>query len=211
MMRALDLYKPQRTAEAGTLAEFDLRRIAAEAGCTVLETSEIALDGKVVTKLELDCGTNENAIKFLSAAARRDAWDPRVVDRLAWIVKDAGVRFDVSDTASVVQSWVQENVAFRREKDERFQSAWLTLTWKMGDCDDHARLVAALLFAAGCEARVVGVANAEGRLVHVCAQVRDAGAWQWVETTVRGATYGEEPKAAARRLGLLHDRPDVGA
>jgi hypothetical protein len=207
-VRFLPFFRPK--VEARSLAEFDMRKIAAEAGCDVIETHELTTAGLVVLVLELDCRTNENAVAYLNGCARRDAWDPRTVAFAASLREPLGMHPSVPTVAGALQDWVKENIAFVRERDERFQHALVTLKWRMGDCDDHARLIAALLMACGVQARVVGVKNGEGRMAHVCAQVKDGGEWRWVETTV-DAYYGEAPFDAARRLGLVHDRTEIAA
>jgi hypothetical protein len=64
--------------------------------------------------------------------------------------------------------------------------------------------------AGGAKARVAGVANAHGKVGHVAPQLHDGARWWWAETTVP-ARFGEHPRAAAKRLGLTHARPDIGA
>lgn len=187
------------------LGAFDLRRIAEACGCSVLEVQQTNAFGRTWPVLVLDCGSNENAIKFLNGAAKHDAWDPRV--------RELGLRLrrlyrDPRAVAAGVQAFVKRNVDFVREKDEVFQHTIYTLSAQAGDCDDHARAVAAICMAAGLDARIEGVRNSSGDLTHVCAQAKVAGVWVWLETTL-DAKYGEEPYAAKRRLSAS-SREDIG-
>jgi len=203
------------------LADVELRELARECGCTVLESTTAA--GR--PRLVLDCKTNESAICYLGGLARRDAQDPEVLALAAKLARDLraelGREPSTAELATRVARFVRERVSFVREKDERFQPPLYTLELGQGDCDDHARMVAALLTAAGCDARIVGVANAQGNLSHVAAQVRDprhASGWPFIETTINagadyrpdnGAHYGEHPRAAALRLGAAKKRTDI--
>lgn len=44
-----------------------------------------------------------------------------------------------------IARWVQVHVDYVNEPEETFQSPIRTLTWRAGDCDDHAALVATLI------------------------------------------------------------------
>lgn len=70
-----------------------------------------------------------------------------------------------------------------------------------GDCDCLTVLVAALDQAAGLTWRVAWLIQPRASLDHVAAQVFVARAWQWQETSVRGALLGESPHDAVMRLG----------
>lgn len=219
MARSLPVVRPASTT--GGLAAWEVRRIAEQAGCRVIETRTINEAGEMFPVLELDCEDNEHAIRFLNLAARHDAWHPKLRTLALGLRKmlrgELGREPSTAETASLVQRYVQRNVSFVREKDEVFQHALYTLSRGGGDCDDHARLVAALLFACGLEAKIEGVRNSSGAISHVCALVHDGRAWRWVETTLRqeqhggDARYGEAPLDAARRLGVGAARHDVAA
>lgn len=106
---------------------------------------------------------------------------------------------------------VRDGVTFTRERVETFSPTMHTLEAGVGDCDDTARALMALLRSLGFEAGVQTLPEIEtGRVpLHVAARVRHGGRWHWLETTLKGAQPGEHPLAAARRLGV-HTRPDLG-
>ena len=188
-------------ARPGTAEE--LEHVAECAGCRVLAKARLELgEGESLPVLELDCGDNRNAIRFLNNKAVRDAADPEIRDlalRLLGAHPDA--------LAPAAQAFVKCVVRFVREGVETFQHPKYTLRRRAGDCDDHARCVVAIILAAGGQARIVGVPNSAGRVAHVAPQAMHRGQWQWAETTV-DAAFGEHPRLAARRLGLQR-RPDV--
>jgi hypothetical protein len=101
-----------------------------------------------------------------------------------------------------VHANVQGQIRFVREKRETFQAAPVTMALGAGDCDDHARLVHALVRSVLLPSRLYFYAKDE-QPVHVVARVGLPR--QWAETTIP-AEFGEEPFAAYRRLvaaGLL--------
>jgi transglutaminase-like putative cysteine protease len=180
-----------------------LRAIAEAHGCRVLSASEVTVDGRTYPVLELDCGTNERAVAFLGSAARLyNAHDPEI-RMLALTI----ARAHPAAIGRAIHAFVKVGVRFVREKRETFQHARLTLRMRAGDCDDHARCVAALATAAGLKARIEPVRNTRGAISHVCAQLFEGGAWRWAETTI-DAEYGEAPRDAAKRL-RVQNRADV--
>jgi transglutaminase-like putative cysteine protease len=174
------------------------------AGCRVLAKSRLDMgDGSSLPVLELECGDNVTAIRFLNHAALKDTGDPEV--------RDLALRLLAAHPDQLPQAvhvFVKIVVRFVREKTETFQHTKYTLRRRAGDCDDHARCVVALVLAGGGKARIVGVPNREGKVAHVAPQTFHDGAWRWAETTV-DAAFGEHPRMAARRLGLNRQRPDV--
>jgi len=108
-----------------------------------------------------------------------------------------------------LHSWVKRRVRFVREHGEIFQSGAMTINEGAGDCDDHARLVFGLAVAGGLDASI-GVlhrGDASGP-AHATARLVLGGVPVWAETTV-DARLGEEPNAAAARLGLTRSRTDI--
>lgn len=197
-----------------------LREIAERCGCRVVAVGTRTIHGSVVPELHLDCHTNARCICVLNEDAKLDAMHMGVRTLALDLRKQATLGASMPPRngkatraiAARMQRFVQEHVAFFPEPDEVFQTAAYTLDERGGDCDDHARLVAALLLAAGEKASVVGVKNSAGAIRHVCARVFDpsSNAWLWVETTL-AANLGEEPRAAANRLGLFHRTDITGA
>jgi hypothetical protein len=185
----------------------ELKRIARATGARVLQTNVVNANGKRTAVVELDIPGNAKAIVYLSQAARLDARHP-TIRPLALSLRRENP--DPEDFGRAVQRYVREHVIFVLEVDEVFQSAAYTLRVGAGDCDDHARCVCALALAGGCVgSKVVPVYAPNGKLGHVCAQIRmPSGAMRWAETTV-AADWGEEPYAAVRRLGLAKHRTDI--
>jgi hypothetical protein len=101
-----------------------------------------------------------------------------------------------------VHSFVRNGIVFAREEGEIFQTPRVTISQGFGDCDDHARLVAALLIAGGVPARLAFLHAPRGGPRHVVAQALNGTAWRWLETTLP-ARAGEDPRAAALRLRLV--------
>jgi transglutaminase-like putative cysteine protease len=187
------------------LAGDELAASAVRAGCRVLARTTLD-DGSVTWPvLELDCGDNAHAIRFLNEAAAHDTSMAEVRD-LSLRIRDAHP--DARAFLEAVQAFVKAAVRFVREARETFQHTLYTLRRRAGDCDDHARAVAALALAGGETARIVGVPNAHGKVGHVATAVFVDGRWCWAETTI-DARFGEHPRAAARRLGIGHARPDI--
>jgi hypothetical protein len=169
-------------------------------GCRIVQVRQDAGEPRV----ELACSSGWAAARYLLELARRDARDPVIV-RLAKRARELAP--DDLGFARALYFFVQKAIRFEREKGEVFQSGPVTLRRGAGDCDCHARLMLALLLAGGMRARLAFLHRGEGP-IHVLAQVHLSGGWVWLETTVKGAHFGEHPVAAARRLGVI--RRDVG-
>ena len=183
----------------------DLAEAATAAGCQVLARRTFRDGQDRWPVLELACADNAGAICFLNEAAALDTTRPEVRD-LALRLRAAHPR--PVDYLKGVHAFVHASVRFVREARETFQHTLYTLKRRAGDCDDHARAVAALALAGGAKARIVGVPNAKGHVSHVAPQVHDGARWWWAETTV-AAHFGEHPRAAAKRLGLVKTRTDI--
>jgi len=188
------------------LAGDELAACASHAGCRVLARSTLDNGATKWPVLELECGDNANAIRFLNGAAAHDTTAPDVRD-LALRLRRAHP--DAINFVAAVQAFVKAAVRFVREARETFQHTLYTLRRRAGDCDDHARAVVALALAGGEKARVVGVPNAAGHVAHVAPVVLLDGGWRWAETTI-DARLGEDPRVAAKRLGIGH-RSDIWA
>lgn len=177
-----------------TAAHARTRRAALRAGCTIGALGE--------PFGALECGDGWAAARLLVALATEDA----ATGYVRGLARALGAG-RVSDLEYVarVSLFVRGAVRFEREVGELFVAPRELLAARVGDCDDHARLVYALLVAGGVPARLAFLAR--GRVpLHVAAQAWIAsaggGAWEWVETTV-DADVGEHPIAAARRTGAL--------
>lgn len=180
----------------------DTRGAACEAGCTV--TSEH--DDNGVPRLEVSCADGWAAARFLVALAKRDGRDATTAIVQEWARRAASNGTLAMRARSVFEA-MQRSVRFEREKGEIFQAPAVTLAKGVGDCDCHARVTHAALQAVGVPVRFAFLHRGAGPS-HVLCQAWTGDRWEWLETTVRGARFGEHPIAAARRCGVI--RPDVG-
>lgn len=198
---------------------FAIRRaVARVSGCRVRSLAVVARrrDGGGDVIGSIVCLDGWGAAKLLLALAEEDAKTPGA-RRLAAELR-ARAPSDAA-FAREVHAYVLARVRFAREKGEVFQSSAYTLTHGIGDCDDHARPVYALAVAGGLPARL-------GFLHHgfdappllrgpahvatlLCPRDSDV-ACEWAETTI-AASYGENPNAAARRLGVTNERSDIAS
>jgi len=188
-------------------------RAAARARCEIrsLEVQVSALGGPARLVGSLSCSDGWAAAALLLALSEEDAATEgaRNLARGLRHMAPSDPEF-----ARAVHAFVKARVAFAPELGEVFQSGGLTLDLRVGDCDDHARLVYALAVAGGLRARL-GVLH-HGEHVdpdkrgpaHATALLDVGGAWRWAETTV-AARFGEPPNDAARRLGLQSIRSDI--
>lgn len=75
-----------------------------------------------------------------------------------------------------------------------------------GDCEDRARLFAALALAKGERPQIVWVEQPGAPQDHVSVQLLRNGVWTWADPTVVGARIGEAPADAAARTGSGGER-----
>lgn len=136
--------------------------------------------------------------RFLVEVSKESVSDPAVQRiAVALMARAKGAE----SYARAVQLWVQKNIRFIRERLEVFQAPRYTLEMRAGDCDCHAALVLCLLEAGGVGARMRFLTPDGSYPVHVLTQAYAGGVWVDLETTI-AADYGEDPIAAAARLGL---------
>lgn len=116
--------------------------------------------------------------------------------------------------AQAIHALILSRVRFEREAQEEFQTGAFTLARGAGDCDDHFRLAYGLATAGGLPSALVVLhrgaeapADAQGP-AHAVAAFLLGGGWVFAETTV-AAELGENPNAAAVRLGLTSARSDI--
>ena len=180
------------------------RAIVAASGCRVLEGVEL-YDGAVA--FEVDCNTHDNKVQLLEALADADAELPDV-RRIAEDVT-RGLRTDEA-RAATLHAYVKDRVAFVKEKRETFSPTLRTLEVGMGDCDDSARALMALLRTLDIPARLQTLPprGHPDPPLHVAAQVQLGGQWRWLETSIDAQPF-EHPLQAAKRLGI-HARPELG-
>ena len=174
------------------------------AGCLV----DRALDDRGVPRVDVTCPSGWAAARFLVALARADAFvDPIAV---AIASKLRARVYDDDGFARALHAFVLREIRFARERGEIFQAPEVTVRTRIGDCDCHARLIYAVLTAGSVPARMVFLHRGRKPL-HVVVQAFVAGAWRWLETTIKkggGARFDEHPIDAAKRAGVI--RRDVG-
>lgn len=207
-----------------------IRRAVARAGCRLhkvrLEAAELVIqdngqpdeiselkegagDPDVVAKIA--CTDGWQAAKLLLALAIEDSKTPGAIALAAQLRADAGGT-DLA-FARAIQAYVKARVKFVREEGEIFQSGQITLARGAGDCDDHFRLAYAIARAGGLDAGLGLLYHADAPPpyngpTHAGSVLCPSGACVWAETTV-DAFFGEEPNAAAARLGLVSERDDI--
>jgi hypothetical protein len=146
-----------------------------------------------------------DAARLLCALAAEDANDPDVA------LYNAGRRL----LPEQIQQDVRQRVRFVRTKWQAFARPTVTLERGYGVCVDSARAVCALASVNGYRSRLhffssYDASEARIRLAHVAAEILDPrwgpqGRWMFAEVTI-AAAYGEHPKLAAERLGIMTAR-----
>jgi hypothetical protein len=185
----------------------DLQRVARESGATLV--SAVVQNGRLVGTFNVP-DVNDG--------------DPFAAARLLEALASDDVRVGAGASASLVaqakkngpcwlHAWVKANVRFEHEETETFQSALATIEDGYGDCDDSERVMVVIARECGWPARFVYFCQ-DGQPAHVSVQVCDPAPpggtgpmWVWAETTIE-ARYGEDPIAAAERLGIFRDDID---
>jgi hypothetical protein len=162
-------------------------------------------------RLQVDCPSHKARVDLLDAAAWNDAtYDDRIrklaVRIASGVPSDAAGRVDVAKLAAALHHAVTHRVRYLDEGPETMATAWDTWSTGIGDCDDSARLLLALARSVRIKAALVAFFNrrdAGGDIQpeHATVMLHDGTAWRWAEPSIRGARFGEEPRAAARRLG----------
>jgi transglutaminase-like putative cysteine protease len=89
-----------------------------------------------------------------------------------------------SAQAGAIQSWVQNNIEYRRDPPdvELVQTPQVTLQLRAGDCDDQSVLTAALLQATGHPTQFIAVGMDGSPMSHVLTQTLIGTKWVAVET-----------------------------
>lgn len=145
-----------------------------------------------------ECVCSDRAAKIaqLNKNARRAAWLPEIRRTAERVV--SGAR-SLPEAAEMLQRYVQGHVLYAPELGEIFTDPARVLELRIGDCDDSGTLLAALLWSIGIRSRVV---VADTPRPHVAAQMWWYRRWWWLDAAFPAAA-GEEPLAAARRLGIV--------
>lgn len=178
------------------------RAIIERVGCRVAKRIDL-YDG--ATAFEVTCRTHAQKVELLRELAEADADLPdvrRIAERVV-----AGSQSD-AERATRLHAFVRDLVSFTKEKREIFSPTLHTLEVGLGDCDDSARALLALLRSLDLPARLKTLPEGGPEPLHVAAQVQLGGQWHWLETSI-DAEAGEHPLQAAKRLGIAA-RPELG-
>lgn len=195
-----------------------LRRAAARVGCKVLDLG-IGESSPALASIVAEHRLRHGGRFAVGRLACRDGWQAaRLIMALAAEdSKTEGAKALAGelrkhatsdrDYAAIVQQFIKDHVTFTRDVGEVFNGPDYLLEIGEGDCEDEARLAYALAVAGGLSARLAFL-HRGGPPTHAVSQVLIDGRPLWVETTV-DARLGEEPNAAAVRLGLVSQRSDL--
>jgi len=190
----------------GVHTEREIRDAVGRAGCRVIELRRVDTKFGPVWYGKHSCPDNPATFRLLLEIAGVDEGDAAArtiaLDFVRRFPKDKAAR------ARAIHEWVKANVLYVREPKETFQSPSYTMRSGAGDCDDHANLVNAIAKNAGLSSRIVPILKPNGDVKHAVTQIELGGAWLYAETTVE-AQFGEDPKAAVRRLAVARD--DIAA
>jgi len=129
--------------------------------------------------------------------------DPRMIVRNHAITITRGCPSkDFRCEVETIHEWVDQNIRFVRDINgiETLQTPARTLELGVGDCDDHAILLSAILEATGHPTRFVAVGFAPGSFEHVLTETKLGDKWIPLETTVAGAYIGWYPPNVRSRM-----------
>lgn len=135
---------------------------------------------------------------------RRAVRDPRMMIRNQAIeITRACPSKDFRCEILAIYEWVDENIRFVRDINgvETLQTPERTLDLAVGDCDDHAILLSALLESIGHPTRFAALGFQPGHFSHVFAETKiGREKWLSLETTVPGAFPGWYPPRVSERM-----------
>jgi len=140
---------------------------------------------------DVDIATLDGQARAIWGLVERDTGDPRLRGVLATLYRRAALPArDLPALAAAVQGLVQTHIKYLREYPETYASPLRTLKWGVGDCDDQAAVVCALLRSARVPCRLVfcgrddGTGPLEPQHVFAEAEIRP-GEWCALETVKR--------------------------
>lgn len=117
----------------------------------------VALDApKVFDLYQFDGYSDPRKLDVISKIAEQYGRDPRLATLAVNIFRQYGVEpRDYKGQGAALLKWVQENIYYVNEPDERLQEPTYTLRVRYGDCDDEAILLYALARSVRLPARLV--------------------------------------------------------
>lgn len=165
---------------------------------------------------EVDIASLDGQARAVWGLVERDTGDPRLRGILAALYERASLPArDVPALAAAVQRLVQTHIKYLREYPETYASPLRTLKWRVGDCDDQAAVVCALLRSARVPCRLVfcgrddgGPGPIEPQHVYAEAEVQP-GDWCALET-VKQVPPGWSAVEHWRRTGKRAGRWSYG-
>lgn len=188
-------------------------RLAKAAGCRIVESERIQ-DGTWSHRLE--CKSHAAKVKFLAQLTAYDARQPAVRRAAERVVAMSGAA-NAEQQIRALHRFVRDSVTFTKEPGEIFSPTMRVLELGVGDCDDSARALGALLGSLGHRVALLTlgypprhVAAGVRTSVHMGAVPPRGGTedgWSWLETTIKAEPY-EHPLTAAERLGIT-TRKDI--
>lgn len=111
---------------------------------------------KVFDMPSFDHYQDPKKMDVISKIAENAGRDPRLATVAVNILREANVKpRDYKGQAAAILKWVQTNIYYVNEPDERLQDPLYTLKVRYGDCDDESILVYALARSIRLPARLV--------------------------------------------------------
>jgi hypothetical protein len=111
---------------------------------------------KVFDMPSFDHYQDPKKMDVISKIAENAGRDPQLATVAVSILREAGIKpRDYKGQAAAILKWVQTNIYYVNEPDERLQDPLYTLKVRYGDCDDEAILVYALARSIRLPARLV--------------------------------------------------------
>jgi len=139
--------------------------------------------------------TDPERVALIARIGDQAGLDPRLATLAVDIFRAAGVQpRDYVGQAAALLAWVQENIYYVNEPDERLQDPEYTLRVRYGDCDDMAILLYALLRSVRLPVRpVISGRDGKGKLHryhHGDPSIRKGVSWAHIYLQVGLDPYG---------------------
>ena len=151
---------------------------------------------KVMNLPALDGYSDPKKLDVISRIAEQAGRDPQLATVAVNILRQYRVPSrDYRGQAAALLKWVQQNIYYVNEPDERLQDPFYTLKVKYGDCDDLAILVYALARSIRLPARlVISGTTRSGKKVRYCQGDRNFDRtvdWSHIYLMIGDRPYGD--------------------